>query len=416
MRLSLPNVSRRAFLRGAAAAGAGAIAVSALASCSGSGPKDETASPTVVDSGSATYVVGSGDVQGSYAEASADNGGTVSLEQVGSWAIALGCVLRPAEGAWKPFVAPGEAASPMAVAGAFSTALGQAVTLVPDSRAGGTYVIYDARCSDSVFAWSELDLVSRAWKLFAAPLLSDGTLGGASTLWEADANYDPPLFVCTGPSVVWLVMPSTSGTRVTESSSCYLWQVGSSSADEVVRSQGRFACGPSVSDGMVTLVPRARTSESGRYYGITAYTLDSKLATVAAQLVLPQSVQPMFATRMGDVFAFSVEANYGTGGLLGNMGTYIGNGSDPFVVLPREPAAEVSGKGGVYLIKTRASHLIVDTNAKTYSSLTAPNRALDYGDYPASAGTTSTFVTFATVKDQDTGYPSAVTVRAFKLA
>ena len=97
------------------------------------------------------------------------------------------------------------------------------------------------------------------------------------------------------------------------------------------------------------------------------------------------------------------------------MGTYIGSGDGQFVALPREPAADVSGKGGVYLVKTLASHLIIDTNAQTYSTLVAPNRALDFGDYPASMGTTSTFVTFATVKDQDTGYPSSVTVRAWSL-
>ena len=165
----------------------------------------------------------------------------------------------------------------------------------------------------------------------------------------------------------------------------------------------------------MTLTPRVKTSESGRYYGITAYSLSDKLATVKAQLVLPQSVAPMNAVMMGDKFAFAIEANYGSGGLLGNMGTYIGNGDDPFVVLPREPAAEVAGKDGVYLIKTRASHLIVDTNAQTYATLSAPNRSLDYGDYPASVGTTSTFVTFATVKDEGTGYPSAVSVRAWSL-
>ena len=42
-------------------------------------------------------------------------------------------------------------------------------------------------------------------------------------------------------------------------------------------------------------------------------------------------------------------------------------------------------------------------------------RIISSGDYPASMGTTSTIVTFATVKDQDTGYPSSVTVRAWSL-
>ena len=274
-------------------------------------------------------------------------------------------------------------------------------------------MIYDAQCSDSVFAWSELDIVSHEWRLFAASL-ADGALGTVNTLWKADADYDPPLVCCSGSSVIWLVMPSTSGSKTSENSSCYLWQAGASSADEVVRSSGRFACAPTVSDGNVTLVPRVRANE-GRYFGITAYTLESGLSTQVNQLVLPASVSPMYATFMDGNFVFSIEANYGTGGLLGNMGTYIGSGDGSFVALPREPAAVCVGKGGVYLIKTRAGHVIVDTNAQTYATLAAPSRALDYGDYPASMGTTSTFVTFATVKDEQTGYPASVQVRAWAL-
>lgn len=406
------NISRRSFLRASAAAGVGATALTYLSSCSDR-QDDAVSSPVVVDSGTATYVVGSGDIKGSYQEASQDNGGTTELTSAGSWSLPLGCVLRPSEGALKPYVVPSATPSAMTSAGVFSVTSGANQVLVEAAQTGGNYVVYDVACSDTVFAWSELDLVTRDWKLYAATM-SNGALGTAQALWSADANYDPPLMCCSGSSVVWLVMPSTSGTHTAENSSCYLWQAGSSSADEVVRSPGRFGCGPAVSDGNVTLVPRVRASE-GRYFGITAYSLDSGMSSQVAQLVLPQSVAPMRAVYMGGLFAFSIEANYGTGGLLGNMGTYLGTGDGQFVALPREPAADVSGKDGVFLIKTRASHLIVDTNAKTYSTLVAPNRALDYGDYPASLGTTSTFVTFATVKDQDTGYPSSVEVRAWTL-
>lgn len=405
------NISRRGFLKSSVAAAVGTAVVSVASSCSSTAGTG-AASPTVVDSGTATYVLGSGSIQGTYEQAS-DGTGTVSLASAGQWSLPNGCVLRPSEGAWKPYVRPSELAASMTSAGAISVSSGQSLTLVASARSGGTFVVYDAHCSDSVYSWTEIDLVTRDWRLYAAPF-SNGVLGTASTLWEGTSDYDPPSACCSGTSVVWLVMPSSSGAKTAENSSCYLWQVGGTSADEVVRSQGRFGCGPSISDGNVTLTPRVRVSE-GRYYGITAYSLDSGLSTQVAQLVLPSTVSPLRAVYMGDAFAFSIEANYGTGGLLGNMGTYIGSGDGQFVALPREPAADVSGKGGVYLVKTLASHLIIDTNAQTYSTLVAPNRALDFGDYPASMGTTSTFVTFATVKDQDTGYPSSVTVRAWSL-
>lgn len=406
----LPNISRRTFLAGTAATAAAAGAISVLSSC---GKPAETATdPVVVDSGTATYVVGSGDIEGSYEQAE-DGKGTASLAEAGSWSLPLGCVLRPSEGTWKPYVVPSQTPSAMTSAGAFSVSSGTNALLVDAARNGGNYVIYDAQCSDSVFAWVELDIVNHDWSLFAA-LLTAGALGTVTTLWKADANYDPPLMCCSGSSVIWLVMPSTSGNKTSENSSCYLWQAGASSADEVVRSSGRFGAAPTVSDGNVTLVPRVRASE-GRYFGITAYSLESGLSTQVNQLVLPASVSPMYATFMDGNFVFSIEANYGTGGLLGNMGTYIGSGDGSFVALPREPAAVCAGKDGVYLIKTRASHVIVDTNAQTYATLAAPSRALDYGDYPASMGTTSTFVTYATVKDEQTGYPASVQVRAWAL-
>lgn len=392
-----------------AAAGAGLIAVSSLSGCN-----SDTAintEPMVVDSGNAIYIVGSGDIEGSYEEAT-DAKGTASLVEAGSWDLPLGCTFRPSEGAWKPYVMPNASAG-MTSAGAFSIASATNVVFVDSAKSGGNYVVYDAQCSDSVFAWVELDLVTNDWLLYAASI-SDQTLGSAVTLWQGDSDYDPPLVVCSGDKVIWLVMPSTSGKKTTESSSCYLWQLGQTKADEVVRSQGRFGCGPSVSDGNVVLTPRVRVNE-GRYYGITVYTLESNLSEQVNQLVLPVGVAPMYANYLDGKFVFSIEANYSSGGLLGSMGTYIGSGDGEFIALPREPAAEVSGKGGVYLIKTRASHLIADTNAQTYATLAAPNRALDYGDYPASLGTTSTFVAFSTVKDEDTGYPGSVKLRAWSL-
>ncbi len=405
------NISRRGFLRGSAAAAGGAIAVSALSSCASS--TDSAADPAVVESEAATYVLGSGDIEGVYQEASDEVGGTASLADAGSWSLPLGCVLRPSEGAWKPYTMPSETAGAMTSAGVFSVSSGTNTVLLSAAQSGGNYVIYDVQCSDSVFAWVELDVVTRSWKLLAATF-TDAGLATPASLWEADSEYDPPLMCCSENSVIWLVMPATSGSHTTEDSSCYLWKAGSTEASQVVRSRGRFGAAPTVCDGIVTLVPRVRVSE-GRYYGITAYSLSSELSEQVAQLVLPASIVPLSAIYMNSTFVFSIEKNYSSGGLLGNMGTYIGTGEGSFIALPREPAAVVAGKDGVYLVKTRASHLIVDTNAQTYATLSAPNRALDFGDYPASMGTTSTFVTFATVKDEETGYPSSVNVRAWSL-
>ena len=64
----------------------------------------------------------------------------------------------------------------------------------------------------------------------------------------------------------------------------------------------------------------------------------------------------------------------------------------------------------------RDSYVVADLANAAYGTLAAEDRSVDYGEYPARVGTCDTFVTFCTVKDPSTGYPSAVSVRAFSVA
>ena len=160
--------------------------------------------------------------------------------------------------------------------------------------------------------------------------------------------------------------------------------------------------------------PRVRASE-GTYYGVTAYSLSDDLKTKVDQLVMPASVRPFRAARVGDRFLVSVEASYSSGGLLGKMGTYMGTSSAGFTKLDREPSECGCGKDDVFVIKSNASYLVVDLAKKTYSALSAMDRSVDYGEFPARAGECDQFVTFSTVKDPDTGYPASVAVRTFRL-
>lgn len=396
------SLTRRGLFKGLAFAGATAAVIDVLPGCAHT--DDEGSSePMVVDSSDATNVLES------YSEAD------LSLTEGSTWNLPLGTVLHQGEGTYVPATRAGSSATPMVKGCALSTQDGQLSEVVSNAVGDGSnLVIYDVRCSDSVYAWIEIDLLTHAWSLYASDFSNGALSGNPTTLWQADSNYDPPLFACTGNMVIWQVMPSTSGSKTTEHSVCYLWNKGDSNAQAVVDSPGRFATPPAVSDGTVTLTPRVRASE-GVFYGITAYSLSNNLSTTVDQLVMPETIRPFRAVRIGDDFAFSVEANYNSGGLFASMGTYIGPGSGPFITLSREPSATVVGKGQRYLVKSRASYFVIDTSASTYSVLSAANRCIDYGEYPAREGTADTFVTFATVKDADTGYPTSVTVRTFGL-
>ena len=57
---------------------------------------------------------------------------------------------------------------------------------------------------------------------------------------------------------------------------------------------------------------------------------------------------------------------------------------------------------------------MVDTEAETYATLRAPDRSVDYGDWPASEGACDRFLTYATVRN-DRGIPESVVARVFNL-
>ena len=376
-----------------------------MSGCRHSG--DEANDPVVVDEESGNNILGE---DSPYTEAD------LSLKESGNWTLPVGTVLRQAEGAWVPALAAGASASPVVKACAFSTSKGELADVVTSLVMGNdpNMAIYDVRCSDKVYAWVEMDMLRRAWTLYAQRFSEGAVSGTVSTLWEGDSDWEPPMFAVHDDAVIWQVMPAISGTKTRESSYCYLWHMGDSDAQAVVESPGRFAVPPAISGNTITLAPRVR-ADQGVFYGITAYSLRDDLATVVDQLVLPQSVRPFRAVRMGDRFAFSIEANYSSGGLLGRMGTYVGTADGQFLTLVREPSAQVAGRDDLIITKSRASYFVIDTTKETYSILSATNRCVDYGEYPASEGVCSDFLTFATVKDNTTGYPSAVVVRSFAL-
>lgn len=397
-----PSITRRGFLRGTAAAAAVGAAVSVLPGCTNP-EQDEVPEPMVVDTDRAINALEE------YHEKDLD---FVEKETL---TLPLGCVPREATGTWVPLTQAGSSAVPMVKACVLSLESGALQDVVADVRSEkSSVVIYDVRCSDEVYAWVELDYLTHAWVLYASRFSNGALEGSATTLWKGTADYDPPGFVCWDNAVLWQITPALSGKKTSEHSFCYIWKAGSESAKSVVESPGRFAIAPSISADQVILAPRVRADE-GVFYGVTSYSLDDDLSTIVDQLVLPQTVKPFYATHIGDRFAISIEASYSSGGMFGTMGTYVGTSSGPFVRLSREPSANVAGNGDTFIIKSRTSYFVLDTHKETYSILTAANRCVDYGEFPVRVGTSKDFVTFATVKDEASGYPTSVVVRSFGL-
>ena len=394
--------TRRALL-GGTLAGAGAMAAITLVGCSNGGDDGPKVSgePQVITDDSKIV-----NVTEEYQEADA------GMAERFAWDLPLGTVPFHCEGAWAALMMAPESARAVNTLEIISLATGRRSSMVASPTQGTVYSFHDVRCSERVYAWVEMNYTSKDWVLIAQELVNGQLTGSPIKLDSGDADWEPARFTATGDAVIWQKMPALGGGKTAASSHCYLWHVGDDKGRDLWESTGRFATWPRVSEGVLTIAPRVN-NDDGVFYGITALSLEDGNKMVD-QLVMPKSVSPFEAVYMGQSFAFSVEANYGSGGSLGNMGTFIGREGGPFVFLSREPLACVAGKGTRYLIKAQSSHFVVDTEAKTFGILVAPDKTLEYGDYPASAGVTDRFVTYATVRG-DTGLPAAVRMRVFPL-
>ena len=147
------GISRRSFFKTGVVAASAAATVGILAGCTNTEQDtNDTAEPVNVSEDTGTSVL--------------DTFTSVDLPYSASneWTLPLGNVLHPAEGVWLPVTTAGASANPMVVASAFSTSSGELKEVVPKPVTGTTTsVIYSVACSDSVYAWVELDMITRAW-------------------------------------------------------------------------------------------------------------------------------------------------------------------------------------------------------------------------------------------------------------
>ena len=339
-----------------------------------------------------------------------------TFEPVATYVLPIGCTVYCDCDSRAIAIQANPGSQPFTLVGCLDFSANTYTTVVANPLTGDAYAPSEARATDQLIAWVEIDNATDAWAFYAAPFSGQpvtSLTSGLVKLGEGDAEWLPPQFAVYSNAVVWQVMPDPSGSHTMEYSHAYLWTLGASTATEVWESPGRFACAPSISSGVLTIAPRVNADE-GVYYGITAIDLMSGLKQVD-QHVLPTSVKPFYATRTGDNFAFSIEANYGYGGLMGTMGYYIGPGDGPFKYVAREPSAQVSYVNGYHIVKSRLMYFVIDLERETYARIGSASQAVDYGDYPATSGSARRFVTYTAVEDASTGIPNSVLVRIFSL-
>lgn len=397
------GITRRRFTVGSLVAAGAATAAISLSSCSNDSGNTSTGEPQVVTDDSQIIAVMDGDYESAECPYAAS----------ATYTLPLGTILHHSGGAWAAAMMTPESSQHVNTLGVLSLSSGNLVTLREDPVQGTGYGFFDVCCSDGVFAWVEINYTDRSWVLWGQAYGSGMLTGEPVQLDSGDADWEPPYFCAWDQSVIWQKMPLATGSQSAEDSHCYQWSVGGDEGRELWTSHGRFATTPRVADGILTITPRVLDDE-GVYYGMTALDISDGGSSQRDQLVLPRSVAPFEALYVNDTFVFAIEASYDGRGSLGNMGTFIGREGGPYVYVRREPSACPAIHGSRYLIKSQSSHIVVDTDAQTFATLRAPDRSVDYGDWPASEGAVDQFLSYATIRNSQ-GIPESVTARVFAL-
>ena len=162
-------------------------------------------------------------------------------EPVASYTLPVGCNVCADCETRAAVVQANGGGRPFTVVGCLDYATGEYTVVVPEPVSGSDFAPSDARITDSLIAWVEVDNSTDRWAFYAAPFagapVSVGTYGLVK-LGEGDADWLPPLFDVAGSRVVWQVMPDPYGTKTREYSHAYLWTLGAGEGTEDLRVPG----------------------------------------------------------------------------------------------------------------------------------------------------------------------------------
>jgi len=413
-----PLISRRAFVAGGTALAAGALAGGALAGCSSSTPDGETvpaASEVTAEDANSIEVLSVDESQvTSLADLENIDDPSALYTEVASYQLPLGSMLWQAAEGLAVVLGTGSTSSPLSQVKMLDTTTGVLTTII--DRAVGSadgFEIYDVRASSSTVAWSEYDYMTSDWKLYAASLSADATsIGEVYQLDDGDVNWDPPLICVADDEVFWTRLPYEKGLYTTGDS--YLRKAHATGTDvwDVYTSHGRMITTPECSDGILTFVPRLDAQNV--YYQMTA--LDIASEKIVSQVTLPASVRVMNALYLQDSFAFSVEASYSSNSAIATMGTYRSLGSGNYLRVARTPSCTPALCRGHLIVKFGKSTAVIDTAARTWFTVPAPNYSWSYGDYLATSGSCDSFIIYSTVDTASNVDSAYVLVRVISLS
>lgn len=337
-------------------------------------------------------------------EALEDSAGQVQL--LGDFDIPYGTLVWANDDDIAACLLPTESGSPLAQIGLLYLGSGMLDT-VQEQAIGkaDSFEIYDVRANSSGIVWTEANIMEGAWKIFAAPL-TNGNIGSARQVDEGGGDYETPTLGVAGNRAFWQVIPkSTENPELTSKLMAAPFSAGGATC--VFESPRRSGTPVYSTANSVVIAPRADTA--GVYYQLLK--IDAGSGDVADTLTLPQGMKPLEAGYGNNGFMFSFPDIYDYGDGISNLGTYtplspIGNGdySDAqWFGFARAPSAAPAWANDLLIVKSTYSVCGVDLAAGTYFAIDVENGADTYGEYLASSGANSTFVTYTNIDHKPIG-------------
>ena len=384
-----PLLTRRNFLYGAAAVGAVAAAAVGAAVVGGSDEgEDEIATLEVAEADVFTL------------DDCTEIAANAAFKLIGDFTLPYGSLIWANEDTMAACLLPTDTPSPLTqmallnlITGEYASVLEQAV-----GTAEG-FEIYDVRATSSGMVWTEANIFENRWRIYGARLDDSFVLGEPALLDQGGQDTETPSIAATGENAYWQVMPHIGNENArTEPFLVKRARFGSSDIQVVHESLGRataplYAC----SDG-VAATPRI--DSGARYWELVHIPESAQGAT--DRITLPNNMQPAAVAWGATGFAFCFDSIYDYGDGISNLGTYTPSaasdqaGSGQWFRFGRTPLSSPAWCGQQWLL-VKSTHAVcaVDLQAREYCALDIDDASDDWGDYLATSGIHSTFVTFA---------------------
>lgn len=396
-------VTRRRFLYGALGVGA-AAAIGTGAVVLGSHSDDDEI----------TYLEAPEDALTKLADLEALDTSEGHVTQIGSYDLPYGTLIWANDDQVAACLLPTETGKPLTQIGILWLGSGNMTTVL--EQAVGTkegFEVYDARATSTGVVWTEADVLEGTWRIYSARL-ANGALASINMLEEGDSTYDTPTLAAVDDRAYWQMLPKLPNDAGL-TSQLRKASFGAPMATTVFESARRMGTPPYAADGGIVITPRVDSSSV--YYQLTR--LDVSTNEVTDTLTLPGAMKPLEAGYGKNGFMFSFADIYNYGGAISNLGTYTpmalptdGNYDNAkWFGFARTPTAAPAWCNDLLIVKSSYSVCGVDLDAGQYFALDVDNGADSYGEYLASTGSRSTFVTFTNIDYSPVGSDPVKTCR-----